>query len=133
MSKANVDRGKRFELASANHATDRFIAAGIDYEVSRRAALGLPQDEGDLFGIPDVTIQCKDASKIDLAGFVASAEKQGEAADTSQRIALVKRRMKPVGESYVVQTYDRWLDVQIELARLRTLAGLDSEGEWPDG
>lgn len=108
MSGASSNRkGKQFERDAANYATER-----LGIEVSRRAALGLPDDEGDLFGIPDATVQCKNTTRIDLAGFVDSAEDQGEAAGTSQRVALIKRRMKPIGDAYVVMTYDRWLDIQ---------------------
>lgn len=118
MSKANVDKGKRYELAAAKHATARMAAAGLDIEVRRRASLGLPEDQGDLFGIPDTAVQCKDTTKIDLT-VVDQAEQQAARQGATYGVLLQKRRQQAIGRSYVVMTYDTYLDLMIDRERER--------------
>lgn len=121
MSAANNAKGKGFERDAANYATRRLHDAGVlppDQKVHRRAALGLPEDEGDLFGIPYTAVQCKNTTRIDLT-VVDQAAEQARRRGLPVGVLLQKRRMRPISESYVAMSYDTYLDLVITIAKER--------------
>lgn len=105
---------------------------GSQYEtdvVRRVRELGLPaerlrlagaNDEGDV-AVTDVGVvyifECKAEQKMDLSGYVREAQVEagnyakarGLDPDTVYGVAVVKRRNRPIGESYVITTLDDFL------------------------
>ena len=67
-----------------------------------RPALHGKLDKGDLFGLEDFTIQCRDTAKLDFAGAVDDAAEQAANAKTRFFVAIVKRRRKPTAQAYAV-------------------------------
>jgi hypothetical protein len=96
-------RGTRWESA----VRDWWIARGRRVV---RPALHGTKDKGDLFGIDEWTLQCKDTAKLDFAGAVDDARIQAVNGGTRFFAAIVKRRRKGVAEAYVVmplEVFDR--------------------------
>ena len=75
-------------------------------DCERSYGAGRPDDTGDISGIPGVCIECKATRQIDLAGFVDEAERERLNAHQPYGVAIVKRRNKPTGAAYVVQTLE---------------------------
>ena len=96
-------RGTRYESALVTYFRDRGFAR------AERRALSGTQDKGDLIGISDHwTFEAKDHQTIDLAGFLDQAKTEALNAGTPNAAAIIKRRRKPVAESYVVMTLDQF-------------------------
>lgn len=113
--RSSLDAGKRWERDAAKHAMAVLGAAGYDdITVGRRASLGLHEDEGDLFGLPHFTVQCKNTGRIDLT-VVDEAERQAEHAGMDFGILLQKRRNSSPGRAYVAMTYDTLLRLIVML------------------
>ena len=55
MSNSNKNKGDRFERFCAE-----FLTANTKFRVSRRFGAGAQLDEGDLYGLPSMTIQAAD-------------------------------------------------------------------------
>lgn len=103
--------GKQWERDAAKYATARLTELGgleDGATVERRASLGLQDDQGDLFGIPNVAVQCKNTTRIDLT-VVDEAEAQAANAGVDYGVLLQKRRNSSPGRAYVVLTYDAFL------------------------
>ena len=110
MSARNNRAGKQYERDCANHATMRLFELGgirANESIRRRAALGLPEDHGDLFGLP-IAVQCKNTQQISLS-VLDQAEGQAELARLAFGVLLQKRRQRPIGESYAVMAFDSLL------------------------
>jgi hypothetical protein len=105
VSNPNGARGARYERAVA----DLFQAAGFMW-ADRKAKRG-PRDRGDVTGIEDWTLECKDWEKINLAGFVDEATIEAANAGTPWFAAIIKRRRKNVRDSYVVMPL--WLFIEL--------------------
>ncbi len=75
-------------------------------EAERAYGAGRPDDVGDIANVPGVTMEVKNHNHIDLASFVDEAEHEAENARTPYGVAVVKRRQRPVAESYVVMTLE---------------------------
>lgn len=101
MSHPSKIRGTRWESAVRDWLNARGFA-------TFRPALHGAQDKGDIFGVEDWTIQCKDVAKIDLAGAVDDARQQAANAATPFFVAVVKRRRRGVGEAYAVMPLEVW-------------------------
>ena len=113
--RSSLDAGKRWERDAAKHAMTVLGTAGYDdITVGRRASLGLHDDEGDLFGLPFFTVQCKNTGRIDLT-VVDEAEVQAANAGSQYGVLLQKRRNSSTGRAYVVMTYDTLLRVIVAL------------------
>ena len=103
MSHPSKVRGTRWESAVRDWLSEHGYPAF-------RPALHGAADKGDLFGIGNVTIQCKDTAKIDLAGAVDDAIEQAHNAGTDHFVVIQKRRRRGVGQAYVVTTLERWVE-----------------------
>lgn len=106
MSHPSKVKGTRWESA----VRDYLIACG---RAVFRPALHGSVDKGDLFGIPDWTLQCRDTAKLDFAGAVDDARKQAGAAGTRYFVAIVKRRRKGVAEAYAVMPLEVWEQIAL--------------------
>lgn len=67
-----------------------------------RRVMGGSRDRGDVAGIPAWTLELKATRQLDLAGALREAEVEAAHAGTSRYAAVLKRRMRPVGDAYVV-------------------------------
>jgi hypothetical protein len=105
----NGDRGARFERAVA----DLFMAAGFMW-ADRKVKRGV-RDRGDVTGIEDWTLECKDWDRLNFAGFVDEAALEAVNAGTRWFAAIVKRRRKNVRESYVVMPLWLFIDLVKQL------------------
>ncbi len=90
-------RGSQFERDVVS-----FLRTHGFSDAERAFGAGRPCDIGDVVGIPGVTIECKAARSIDLAGFVDEAARERLNARQPFAVAIVKRRNKPTGAAYVV-------------------------------
>lgn len=59
-------------------------------------------DRGDLEGLPDFVVQCKDHATYTLAAWADDAERQRKAAAERFSVVVVNRRGRPVSEAYAV-------------------------------
>lgn len=107
---ASKRKGTAFEVAVRDFIDSQGIAC------FRTAPAGA-RDEGDLV-VPswDCIIECKNARAIDLAGAVDEALIEAGHAKASYGIAVVKRRLAPVNQAYVVMP----LNVFTRLMKERT-------------
>jgi Holliday junction resolvase len=80
-------------------------------QADRRYGAGVQQDKGDLVGVPDVTIECKNYAKIDLAQFIDEAIVEAGHARTKYGVAVIKRRRRSVADSYVVVTLAQFTEL----------------------
>lgn len=118
----NKRRGDRFEIAVREHCRE----AGFDAD---RTRAGYARDYGDIHlaatpAGPRLILQTKNVREPRWSEFVRETEEQREAAGAEHGAAVVKRRgVGDVGQSYVVQTLDEYL----EMAR-RAGYAIEAEG-----
>ena len=107
MSHPNKVKGTRFESDVANYLTAR-----KPYPVERRASHGAA-DRGDLIGVPDWVVECKNvqAWAKGLHLFVYEAECEAENAGVPFGAVVVKRRNRPVEDAYVVMSLRQFVEV----------------------
>tara|TARA_R100000808_G_scaffold4752_3_gene15072 strand:+ start:13773 stop:14102 length:330 start_codon:yes stop_codon:yes gene_type:complete len=107
VSHPNKVKGTRFESAVAN-----YLDGVKPYPVERRALHGA-SDRGDLVGVPDWSIECKDRQSWakELSSFVYEAETQAENAGVPFGAVVVKRRGRPVADAYVVMSLRQFAEV----------------------
>lgn len=101
-------KGTAFETAVV-----RYLSAETGDWVERRALSGA-EDKGDIVGdgvLADWVLELKDHKQINLAGFVDEAEAEGRNAGSRWFAAVVKRRRKPVQDSYVVMPLWLWTEL----------------------
>ena len=55
MSNPHKAKGDRFE----RHCAD-YLTSNTKFRVARRFGAGAAEDEGDLYGLPNITVQCAD-------------------------------------------------------------------------
>ena len=84
-----------------------------------RLALGGVNDAGDIGGLPDWAIECRDRSKFDLAANVRDAELRAHHKGTRFGVAVLKRRGAPTGQGYVVMTLDQFANVAAAISEER--------------
>lgn len=68
----------------------------------RAYGAGRPGDVGDIDGIPNWCIEAKNHKTIDLAGFMAEAERERLNGRRLNAAVIAKRRGKSVADAYVV-------------------------------
>lgn len=83
-----------------------------------RRALGGINDKGDVAGIPNVVLECKNEARIDLAGYMDEAKAEAANAGAPLYAAVVKRRGKNVSQSYVVMPLDVFAPLLQRITRL---------------
>lgn len=108
MANRAKQKGTAFETAVV-----RYLSAETGDWVERRALSGT-EDKGDIVGngvLSDWVLELKDHKQINLAGFVDEAETEGRNAGSRWFAAIVKRRQKPVQDSYVVMPLWLWTEL----------------------
>ena len=70
--------------------------------MAERRALNGSQDRGDIGGVTEWTLECKNRKALDLASAVDEAATEGANARTPFFAAIVKRPRKNVREAYAV-------------------------------
>jgi hypothetical protein len=113
MSNPNGRKGAGFERAVA----DLFADAGFLW-ADRKTKRG-QRDQGDVTGIEDWTLECKNERTIQLAAAVDEATLEAANAGTSWFAAIIKRRNKNVRDAYVVLPL--WLFIRL----VKHLLGMD--------
>lgn len=112
-------KGTRFETECVNLAIER------GWPDAARLPKKGADDEGDLYIVPDVTIEAKNRKALDLAGAIDQAKVERDNAGTAWAVAVVKRRGKGAAGAYLVQEFGQWLDreraILDRLARLELL------------
>ena len=106
-SSANKRSGTRFESEVV-----AYINEHKPYQVERRAQHGA-LDRGDIIGVPDFAIECKnvkDWSKK-LGSFVREAETEAENANVPFGAVVVKRRGDSVDRAYVVMSLEQFVKI----------------------
>ena len=96
MSSPNRQKGVRFQREFAE-----FLGASGVPGVESRAQHG-NQDRGDLIGVPGWTLELKNEQRISLATAVDEARVESMNARNVWYAAVIKRRQRPISESYVV-------------------------------
>ncbi len=99
MSKSK-DRGTRWESAVVDFANEHGFP-----QIERRALRGV-NDCGDLTGLPDWVLECKDEQRIELGTYMNEVKNEVQNDGAFFGAALVKRRQRPVGEGYAVLRID---------------------------
>jgi hypothetical protein len=90
-------KGNRFE----NGVVDYLRGAG--FPQAARCLAGATADRGDISGVPGIVLECKNANRLDLAGWMAEARREAENAGLPRFAVIGKRRgIADVAESYAV-------------------------------
>lgn len=113
-------KGTNWETAIVNF----LIENGVRH--AERRTLSGSQDKGDVAGIPGVVIEAKNASRMDLSGWLAEANQ--ECANAKAEVGLVwakKRGKASPGAGYVIMDGNTlikllvaggWIPAQVDLS-----------------
>ncbi len=71
-------------------------------DAQRRIDLGRRLDRGDIIGVGEWVLECKNHATIDLAAFVDQAAQEARNAGRWRFAAVIKRRRRKTGDAYVV-------------------------------
>ena len=77
-------------------------------KAERRFGAGQQQDKGDIIGVPNVAIECKNLGKITLASVMDETLKERDHAGELFGAAVIKRRGRGACEAYVVMSLEQW-------------------------
>lgn len=117
MANPNKAKGTRWEVAVA-----AFLRAAGFTEVFRLAPGG-EHDAGDIGGLPDWALECRDRARMDLAGDVRDAELRAVHKNCRFGAAVVKKRGAPVADGYVVMSLVLFTEVLEALEDVRRNSG----------
>lgn len=98
MANPNKARGTAWEGAVC-----AFLRSAGFTEVFRMAPGG-EHDAGDVGGLPDWALECRDTARIDLAGDLKDAEMRAVNKGCKYGAAIIKKRRAPVADAYVVMS-----------------------------
>jgi hypothetical protein len=87
-------KGTRFETAVCDYLREHFP------RVERRAMSG-SRDRGDIAGIPETVIECKDQRRVELALWVDQATAEAMNAGVPLGVVVHKRLRRPIRDAYV--------------------------------
>jgi len=90
-------RGSAFERDVA-----QFLREHGHRFVERAYGAGRSDDRGDLDGLPGWVLECKAHKTLDLAGWMAEAERERTCGRQPFAAVIAKRRGKPTSDAYVV-------------------------------
>ena len=112
MSHPSKAKGSTFE----SHCRDFFMAF-FGWRIERMPA-GSSIDRGDLVGLPDVAVECKNAARLELAAWVDETVREARNANCRWPLLVVKRRGKgSAGDAYAVMKLSDWADLYREAVR----------------
>lgn len=97
MTNRNKAKGSAFERDVVRHLR----VNGFPH-AERAYGAGRPDDRGDIVGLPGVVIECKNHARIDLAGWLAEAERERVNAGARFGVVVYKRRGCNAAKAYVV-------------------------------
>lgn len=106
MTTPQKTKGSQWERDVAKYFNDR----GYN-EVERRYGAGATLDKGDINGVKDTVVECKNLAKITLSSIVEEALTEQKNAKKRFGISVIKRRNKNVKDAYVVMTLEQWIDL----------------------
>jgi len=87
--------------------------AGIYAE--RAYGAGRPDDVGDISGIPNWILECKNHAKFALSQWLAEAERERQNAKAKFGAVIIKKRGKSAKESYVLLDFETFVKILKEL------------------
>ena len=99
---------------------------GFPY-AERRALYGA-NDRGDITGIPGVMLECKSVKSVELAEFVDQVVAQTDNAEADIGAAVIKRRMRPAKDGYVVMTLEQFTTMLQMLEGMSHATSSQAEG-----
>ena len=105
MTNPNKAKGTRWEVAVA-----AFLRTSGFSEVFRMAQGG-EHDAGDIGGLPDWALECRDTARIDLAGDVRDAEMRAVHKGCRFGAAVIKKRGASTSDGYVVMSLGLFTEV----------------------
>lgn len=118
MSKSK-EKGTSWETEVVNFLLERI--PGVE-----RKSLHGSLDLGDITGVEDWTLECKNEKKMNLAGAVDEARVEAANAHTSWFAAIIKRPRKNVYQAYAVIPLDVFRDLLVVHMRTRIPAKFPS-------
>ena len=110
-SRRNKARGRRAERDVADLLAQHFQFA------DRKRQKG-SQDQGDVGGVPDLTIEVKDLASFNLAKMVDEAMVEKENAGTRWCVAVQRRPKRNIREAYAVQPLEMFIEMYARLQEL---------------
>lgn len=112
---ARPDAG-RDPVSAARRSGTAYESAVVAYltahgfpHVERRTLHG-NADRGDIAGVAGWAVECKAVRALDLAGWATEATREAVNARSPWWAVIVKRRGRPVAESYVLLTLATWAE-----------------------
>ena len=99
MANPSGRKGAAWETAVVRYLSASF--PGCERRVSNGRA-----DRGDVTGVPNTVIECKDERSIDLPGYLAELEVEKVNAVADFGVVFVKNRRHGVGAGYAVMTVE---------------------------
>lgn len=102
-SRAAKAKGRQFE----NDVKDVYLRHGFKH-VERRRLTG-HHDMGDITGIPNLTVECKNHSKMALSDWIDQTIDEANAAGTENFVLHHKRRGHDAMNSYVSMPMWMWI------------------------
>jgi Holliday junction resolvase len=93
-------------------------AAGLA-KAERAYGAGRQDDRGDIAGVQDWVLECKNHKAMDLAGWMAEALVEQANAGTRFTAVVIKRRNKPAKDGYVVMSLEQLAGLIQELQQGR--------------
>ena len=99
-------KGSQWERDVAKYFNERGYP-----DVERRYGAGATLDKGDINGVKDTVLECKNHAKISLSEFMEEALIEQKNAKKRFGVSVIKRRGKNVKDSYVVMTLEQWIDL----------------------
>lgn len=110
MANPNKARGTRWEVAVASFLRERGFT-----EVFRLAPAG-EHDAGDIGGLPDWALECRDRKAFNLAENIQDANKRTVHKNCKFGVAVLKKRGSQTANGYVVMDLNTFADVLSALA-----------------
>ena len=119
MPNANKQKGDRWELSLVHLIKEWFP------DVARRKA-GWAQDMGDLSGIPNLCVECKDTAPSAIGSSMDKALVSWENTKQQYMVMFQKRRGKPVEDGYAVMPISNWLELYKRVTELEGKIEIDT-------
>lgn len=101
----NKRKGSRFE----QDVVDYLAANGFPY--AERRVQGGSHDRGDISGVPSTVIEVKNCGRLELASWVAEAEREQANAKALVGVVCHKRRGHGVADAYVTMSLRAFVDL----------------------
>jgi hypothetical protein len=98
-------KGTAYETAVVNYLQQH------GFPNAERRALRGSLDCGDIAGIPDVVMELKATREITLAAFMDETAVERRNAGARIGVAVVKRRQRSTGESYVIMELSQFVEM----------------------